>query len=237
MCSSVIIVTFRIALHYCLWVLAVFTCHPSKAKASVHARLCVLHEQSIRRQDDFLQLHVVSSISPRGAGSLDIRTGCRTPSEMLQPLSSLGFGRFCLTSSAFFQMMDWKLARFICWRRLSDVGGSPSFFCPFWLKSQYLTSFALLPAISFSVYRLHTKALHADTVSSLSVVSLPSCDTLVWWKSLLGNVLKACFLPIPNIELLESQPVSAWNSGNASHSCGPNSAATLCIGISNVSQK
>jgi len=144
---------------------------------------------------------------------------------MLQPLT-LGFGRFCLTSSAFLQTKDWNFAHFICWRRLSDVGGNPSFFYPF---SSF--SFALLPAISFFVYRVHTKTSHTDVVSPLSVVSLPSCDTLVWCKSLLRNVLKVCFLPIRNIELLESQPVSARNCGKVSHSCGPNLAAALCIGI------
>lgn len=57
--------------------------HP---QASVHDKLLILHAQEEDLHDDFWHLQTVSSPSPSGAASCDIKTGFRQPSSSSHPL-------------------------------------------------------------------------------------------------------------------------------------------------------
>ena len=70
-------------------------------QASVQDNPLMLHEQWLLHSD-FLQLHVVNSRIPLGAGSLFIETGFKASSSIFHPWYS-GEGSSCIATGEFLQ--------------------------------------------------------------------------------------------------------------------------------------
>ena len=64
-----------------------------------------------------------------------------------------------------------------------------------------------------------------------SSCSSPRRDRLSWWSQLRHKLSQAFFFPIPVKELVESQPVIAWNPGSELQIFSPKAWAMSCTGI------
>ena len=133
-----------------------------------------------------------------------------------------GSGRFCCAIRDCLWQLAWYIARFVCWRRASCVGGMASSDLPFVANNAFRHSLTDSRKLDWSYKRVTYLSIVGNSFfSSWSEGKLEHETKLPVTSSKFFQVLHTLFFPFPVKNETWSYPVNAWKNGRSLHLAAP----------------
>ena len=135
---------------------------------------------------------------------------------------AFGSGRFCCAIRDCLQQLSWYIARFVCWRRTSCVGGMASSDLPFVANNAFRQSLTDSRRLDWSYKRVtYLSIVGNSSFSSWSEGKLEHETKLAVTSSKFFQVLHALFSPFSVKSETWSHLVNAWKNCRPLHLTAP----------------